>query len=244
MPFTYRAPYCTSMRSHDRAIATIVLPAVLLCIALASTGCGGWDSKPAAANEAGAAGANYTRRFTDSDLGMQLLQRGAVPTGLVGSQSFLMPNDVVAKLLPDERTARESMEKFGRVQGAAVDYRLAGQPRASEQVVAIVSTVSWYSTIGGAQSVVADPTMELALQGFGFNTSEISADKIAQQSRAFRGLRAGDTPDLASYVVVYRRDNLIGVVVVVVRTATDDGGRLAMNLARRQANLPLPAVAK
>jgi hypothetical protein len=109
--------------------------------------------------------------------------------------------------------------------------------------VTVISTVSWYNTAEGAESVIADPTMELVLFGLGLQTAEIQGPRIAQQSRIFRGFRDGDQPDLAAYVAFFRRLNLIGAVVVVVPAATDDGGRLAIDLARKQAAIPLPAAA-
>jgi hypothetical protein len=107
--------------------------------------------------------------------------------------------------------------------------------------VAVSSSVSYYKTVAGAQAVITDPTMELVIHRFGLHTAEISMDSIAHESRAFRGFRDGDGPDLAAYLILFRRDNVIGAVMVVVPAATDDGGKLAINLARRQAgDLTLP----
>jgi hypothetical protein len=101
--------------------------------------------------------------------------------------------------------------------------------------------VSYYKTVAGAQAVITDPTMELVIHRFGLHTAEISVDKIASEARAFRGFRDGDGPELAAYLILFRKENVIGAVMVVLPAATDDGGKLAMNLARRQAgDLTLP----
>jgi hypothetical protein len=183
------------------------------------------------------------RRYTDSEIKNLILPRGSVPAGLTSSEAFLLSNETVASLLDDPGAARLSMERAGRVQGAAREFDLQSGPRAGEKVVTVISTVSWYNTAEGAESVIADPTMELVLYGLGLQTAEIQGPRIGQQSRVFRGFRDGDQPDLAAYVALFRRLNLIGAVVVVVPAATDDGGRLAIDLARKQAAIPLPSAA-
>lgn len=181
------------------------------------------------------------RQYTDAELRNLLLPLGAVPVGLAQVGEYLTPNQYVATFFDDQDAAMRAMIESGRVQGAAVDYRLRGAPRATEQVVAVSSSVSFYRTVAGAQAVIADPTMELVIHRFGLHTAEISMERIGHESRAFRGFRDGDGPDLAAYLILFRRDNVIGAVMVIVPAATDDGGKLAMNLARRQAgDLTLP----
>jgi hypothetical protein len=195
-------------------------------------------------SSSGAAPARQERHFTESELKNLLLPRGMVPAGLAGGESFLVPNDMVAALLPDPAAARTAMETTGRVQGAAIGYEQGSTRRAGEQVFAVASSVSWYNTSAGAEAVISDPTMELALHGLGLKTAEIEGRRIGQESRIFRGFRDGDRPDLAAYVVLFRRVNLIGAVVVVVPATTDDGGRLALDLARKQAAIPMSNTAR
>jgi hypothetical protein len=181
------------------------------------------------------------RQYTDAELKNLLLPLGAIPLGLAPAGDYLTPNEFVSTFFDDQEAALRAMAESGRVQGAAVDYRLRGQQRANEQVVAISSSVSYYKTVAGAQAVITDPTMELVIHRFGLHTAEIAVERIAHEARAFRGFRDGDGPDLAAYLVLFRKDNVIGAVMVVVPAATDDGGKLAMNLARRQAgDLTLP----
>jgi hypothetical protein len=202
---------------------------------------GSKNPETAAGLDVGSERQGRTHQFTDAQLKNQLLPLGAVPIGLAPAGDYLTPNDFVATFFDDQESAKSAMAESGRVQGAAADYRLRGTPRASEQVVAVSSSVSYYKTVAGAQAVITDPTMELVIHRFGLRTAEIEVDRIANESRAFRGFRDGDGPDLAAYLILYRKDNIIGAVMVVVPAATDDGGKLAMNLARRQAgDLTLP----
>lgn len=181
------------------------------------------------------------RQFRDADLYNLLLPRGAVPASLTPSDRFLLSNEAVAQLLPEQVGARAAMERLGRVQGAGLEFRAPARPPAGQSALAIGSTVSWYSTVAGAEAVIADPSVELALAGLGLDAGEVPGERVAEQSRTFRGLRRGDAADTAAYVILYRRDNLIGAVVVVMPLVSDDGGKLAAILARRQASLPLRA---
>lgn len=220
------------------------LVALVTVAALSVTAClGGGDNKPGTSGlDIGSARVQGgVRQFTDAELKNLLLPVSAVPLGLAPAGDYLTPNDFVATFFDDKEAAKSAMTESGRVQGAAIDYRLRGSPRASEQVVAVSSSVSFYKTVAGAQAVITDPTMELVIHRFGLRTAEISVDRIASEARAFRGFRDGDGPELATYLVLFRKDNIVGAVMVVLPAATDDGGKLAMNLARRQAgDLTLP----
>jgi hypothetical protein len=231
----------TARRSHR--LAALVLALAMLLLAACRGGDGQKATSKGAVPDIGSGRplANGVRQFTDAELRNLLLPAGAVPVGLAPAGDYLIPNQLVATFFEDQEAALRSMAESGRVQGAAADYKLRSTPRATEQAVAISSSVSYYKTAAGAQAVITDPTMELVIHRFGLHTAEINVDKIAQESRAFRGFRDGDGPDLAAYLILFRRENVIGAVVVVVPAATDDGGKLALNLARRQAgDLTLP----
>lgn len=60
---------------------------------------------------------------------------------------------------------------------------------------------------------------------------------MAEESRAFRGYREGEAADHVAYLLVFRGANLIGSIVVIEPARNDDGSRLALKLARRQAEL-------
>lgn len=237
----YRAPV------RARFVSALLL---MLCAALLA-GCGviGGGSK-APESKGRAKGAEKSGavdgalQFADARLRNLLLPTGAVPIGLAPAGDYLLPNDYVATFFSDQEAALRAMSEAGRMQGAAADYRLRSTPRASEEAVAVSSTISWYKTVAGAQAVLKDPTMELVIHRLGLNAAEINLDKIGQESRAFRGFRDGDGPGLAAYLMLFRRDNVIGAVLVVVPAATDDGGKLALTLARRQADVSLSAAAQ
>jgi hypothetical protein len=222
--------------------STLVL--LLLCAAVAAMACSNRSrdsllSKTGMNDTTRGADGEGAQRFSDRELPDLLLPRGAVPAGLAPSDPFLIPNEIVAQMLPDAEAGRRAMEKYGRVQGAAMEYELPGQPRATEPAVAVISAVSWYSTVAGAQTVIEDPTMELALHGLGLTSGELKTERVGQQTRMFRGFRDGDDPDRAAYIVLFRRQNTIGTVVVVVPATSDDGGKLATTLAKKQAQLSL-----
>jgi hypothetical protein len=229
---------CTLLRPR------LLITLLAVCAALGATACGSGSELKARAREVVqpevGAQADNARRFTDGEMPEMLLPLGAVPNRLAPVGQNLLPNDAVAAFFPNRAQALSAMEKFGRIQGAVAQYRVPAPPRVSEQALAVSSSVAWYTTVAGAQSVIADPTMELALHHFGLDAAEIKADRVGQESRMFRGFRDGEGPDSAAYLVLFRRQNTIGAVVVVVPSAGDDGGKLALSLARRQAELPLP----
>lgn len=229
-------------RSRFRLLALVLLA----CSALGLVACTGGDSAGSGKDRTGesagtrAAGSS-ARQFNDSQLPNMLLPRAAVPLGLAPTAQSLLPNEYVAEFFPDQEAAKRAMAQTGRMQGATADYRLPSAPRASERAVAVSSSVSWYKSVAGAQGVIKDPTMELVIHRFGLTVGEIEMEKVAQESRVFRGFRDGDGPDLAAYLVLFRKENIVGVVVVVVPNGTDDSGKLALNLAQRQASLPFPS---
>jgi hypothetical protein len=218
-----------------RALVTAVLAATLIAGEAACQRIGREHAQSATATPVG-----VVRYVPERNLPNLLLPLGAVPPSLAPGGNYLLPNEVVARFFPDPDAALRAMSRYGRVQGAGVDYSLRASPRAGEQALHVTSTVALYSSAAGAEAVLQDPTLELVLHRFGLTASEIKVDRFAHGTRAFRGYRDGDDPDTAAYLVLFRRDNLIGAVVVVVPAATDDGGRLAVSLARRQAALPLP----
>lgn len=207
---------------------------------LAAGACFGGDSPPPPPNRARDAEAHPTTepgalQYDNLKLFELLLPAGSLPSSLARVASYLMPNRDVAAFFPDQEAAMRSMTSAGRVQGAAIDYRLAVAARAAEKVVAVSSSASWYTTTAGAHGVILDPTLELVIHRFGLHTAEIRLDRVGEESRAFRGYRDGEGPDIAAYLVLFRKQNVIGAVVVLVPAATDDGGRTALVLAQRQA---------
>jgi hypothetical protein len=174
------------------------------------------------------------RQFTSLDLFGLLLPAGAVPVWLRQDRKYLLSNQDVARFFPDPTAAERAMAAAGRVEGAAVDYRMPGTPTASERAVAVSSSAAWYGTVAGAQRVMRDPTMELVIHRFGLHTAEISLATIGDESRAFRGYRDGDGPDMAAYLILFRKANVIGAVVVVMAGHSDDTGELVALLAHKQ----------
>ena len=195
-----------------------------------------------AARGTDAAAHDQALAFVDDKLTNLLLPRGAVPVGLTHAEEYLLPNEAVARFFPDPPAAVQRMETAGRVQGAVAHYGLkAGPRRAAEPAVAVSASVAWYRTVAGAQAVLVDPTLVFVVHRLGLDAAEITAPTLSEASRTFRGYRDGDGPELAAYLTLVRRENVIGAVLVVVPAATDDGGALALSLARRQASIPLTA---
>ncbi len=175
--------------------------------------------------------------YTDAQLLRMLLPRAAVPARLQREAEYLLPNETAATFFGDVASALRAMAEVERVQGAAVDYRLPSQPAGSEPVVAVSSTVSWYRQEAGAQAVMRQGMVEPLMPLLRLHAGEIRLEGVAEESRAFRGYREGETTDHVAYLIVFRRANLIGSVVVIEPARNDDGGRLALKLARRQAAL-------
>ena len=235
-------------RTHPRRLVTLMLALGALCAA----GCGVIGGGTAKNTSAGgksatpvrAAGIDGPLQFADAKLKNLLLPRGAVPVGLTQAEEVLLSNDDVATFFPDAQAALQKMTESGRMKGGVAHYSLRSAPRASEPALAVSSSVAWYKTVAGAQSVIADPTMELVIHRLGLTAAEISMERVGQESRAFRGYRDGDDPDRAAYLLLFRKENVIGAVLVVVPSASDDGGKLALNLARRQAGVQLTSAAQ
>ncbi len=184
------------------------------------------------------------RRFSDDELQRLLLPAGAVPGSMQLHAQYGIPNSAVALYFDNAPDALRRLDQLGRVHGAGIDYTLRGGPRSGEAAVQITATVSWYSTLAGAGMVLRDPAMELVLHRLGLPTGEIALDQVADASRGFRGVTEREGVALIAYAVMYRRQNTIGSVQVLVPAGSDDGGRLALQLARRQAELPWPAPAR
>lgn len=175
--------------------------------------------------------------YTDTQLLGMLLPRAAVPVRLSRQAEYLLPNETAATYFGDAESALRAMAELERVQGAAVDYRLPSQPASNEPVLAVSSTVSWYRQEAGARAVMQQGMVEPLMPLLRLHAGEIRLQTVAEESRAFRGYREGEDADHVAYLIVFRRANLIGSVVVVVPARNDDGGRLALKLARRQAAL-------
>jgi hypothetical protein len=176
-------------------------------------------------------------RLTNVDLYAMLLPTAAVPVWLYGEGEYPLPNEEVARYFVDAVAAERAMTLTGRMNGAAVDYRLPGTPREAERAVLVISSVAWYSTNAGAEDVVQDPTLPLVIHRFGLHTAEVKLTSIGEDSRAFRGYRDGDDPNRAAYLIVFRKANIIGTVVVVMSEHRDDGGELVGLLAHKQQAL-------
>ncbi len=175
--------------------------------------------------------------YTESQLLRMLLPRAAVPTRLRREGEYLLPNETAAAYFGDANAALLAMAEVERMQGAAVEYRLPARPTGSEPVIAVSSTVSWYRRDSGAQAVMRQGMVEPLMPLLRLHAGEIRLETVAEESRAFRGYREGEAADHVAYLIVFRRANLIGCVVVIEPARNDDGGRLALKLARRQAEL-------
>jgi hypothetical protein len=230
----------STMNCQSRAIRIrrLVLLAAA-CFTLVGAGCGIGDGKLFGRKADARPGASQGR-IADRDLPRLLLANNAMPAGFVPAGTYLLPNEEVAKFFLDPDAAARSMNERGRMQGVVADFRLGGVPRASQSALAISSSVAWYGTAAGAEATIVDPTMELVIHRLGVEAGEIRLSTVGQESRAFRGIRKGDGADWISYMVLFRRDNMVSALVVVVSAANDDGGRLALQLAQRQAVLPIP----
>ncbi len=229
------------MRAHLCPSGRTLLLQLLAAAALTLGACFGGGDTPPPPPERAAPGATSATpepgalQFDSLKLFETLLPAGSLPASLSRERSYLVSNREVAAFFPDPEAAMRSMTTAGRVQGAAVDYRLVSAPRAAERLIAVSSSASWYRSSAGARGVIQDPTMELVIHRFGLHTAEVRMDRVGEESRAFRGFRDGDAPDFAAYLVLFRKMNVIGAVVVVVPATSDDGGRMALAFAQRQA---------
>ncbi len=181
------------------------------------------------------------RRFTEADLQRLLLPAGAVSGALLPGDPYAISNRTVAQLFEDEPGALRELDRLGRVHGAGVDFMLRGGPRPGDAAVQVSSTVSWYGSIAGADAALRDSDVELVLHRLGLSVGEITIEEVADTSRGFRGIVHRNGIALASYAIIFRRHNTVGSVLVFIPVASDDGGKLAVQLARRQAALPWPA---
>ena len=221
-------------------IATPIRPLIavaLVGLVLAFTGCGGGTSATAAP-KAGAA--PTIRQFSEEDLPRMLLPAKALPTGMTLAEDFLLSNEDVSLYFPDPKHAMGSMTETGRAHGAFADYRLDTAAGVAEEALEVSSSMSWYRSIAGAQAVMRDPTVELVIHSLGLRSNEITKERVGEESRVFRGFRERDGPNWVAYMVLFRRQNVIGAVVTIVPNSNDDGGRLVMSLARRQAAVSIP----
>ena len=177
-----------------------------------------------------------------SDLKQRLLPRGALPAGLGLAGVYPLSNAEVAQFFPDPAAALHAMTTAGRLDGAAAVYerRTAG---ADDAVLAVSSSIAWYRTTAGAEAVFTDPTLALVANRVGLQVVEVPVAHRAGPARGFRGVRRGDPTDWLTYLIMFQRQHTVGAVVVVLLAAADDGGKLALNLAERQATtrvLPAP----
>ena len=177
------------------------------------------------------------RQPSDSDLFNVLLPAGAVPSGLRHDLTFPLPNEEVARFFPDPAAAQRAMMAAGRVEGVGVDYRVPGRASASTRALVISSSAARYTSVDGAKGVLQNPTMELVIHRFGLNTAEITLARVGEESRAFRGYRDIDGPNRAAYLLIFRKANVIGAVVVVMTDHNDDIGELVSLLAQKQYGL-------
>ena len=206
---------------------------IVATLALTRVACGSFDrsaSQPTTQNLS-----RPTRDYADYDLLQLLLPHTVMPDGLQLLDQTLTSNEYVASLFAAPALAAAAMTESGRVNGAVAQYERETPAGPADPAVAVSSSLSWYRSVDGAQAVMRDPTMELVIHQFGLRTSELPKQRIAEESRIFRGFRDRDGPNLAAYLVLFRRQNLIGAVLVVLPSTIDDGGQLALSLARRQA---------
>lgn len=221
-----------------------VLVALSLALWLVTAGCDAvsdrFSNRSEHGRESSGASKGAVRQFSDDDLQRLLLPDGAVSGALTPSGRYGLSNATVAQLFDDTPGALRELDRLGRVHGAGLDFVLRGGPRPGDAAVQVTSTVSWYGTVAGADAVVRDPAAELVFHRLGLAVGEIAIEEIAEASRGFRGIVYRDGIALASYAVVFRRLNVVGSVLVFIPVASDDGGKLAVQLARRQAAMPWP----
>jgi hypothetical protein len=198
-----------------------------------SPACDGWDSDiPAQLNNQGTTTVASALPVTADGQGQRALPAAGSLTERELQRHLLPHTAVSTRLVPAGETFLPN-----ELGGAVVEY-LPPVPRTvSEGPVAVTSSVALYQTAAGAGEVIADPSLESTLAGLGLRVAEAGTERerVGDESRMFRGMRDGDGPHLTSYVVTFLKDAAIGTVVVTIPATADDGGRLALDLAQRQA---------
>jgi hypothetical protein len=167
----------------------------------------------------------------------RLLAAVAAPPELVSTGTSYLSNDDVAALFPDPRAASQAMAEAGRVEGARAEYQLRPVAPAGQPVATIVLTVAVYSTAAAAGAVLADPALGLAVQHVAGPAAEMAVEPGDEPLRMFRSVPTGGQADQMTYIVQFQRNEIVTSVVVTRPAGADDGGELALNLARGQAKL-------
>lgn len=180
----------------------------------------------------------------DGDL-QALLVAGAVPPQLVLQGTASLANDAVAAYFADPGAALQSLNQAGRLGGAWADYRLRPVAPAAMAEVAITFTVATYRTPTAAAAVLADPALTGAVAWVGGGAAEEMSAAPGSEDTPLRLFRIGPAgaSERPTYLVQFRREQVVGSVIVTALSGDDDGRQLAVSLARHQVDLLRPAAA-
>lgn len=192
------------------------------------------DSDDAATRPAPAA----QQQSVDADLARLLVAAGAPPE-LIAKGSMRLSNGDVAVFFPDREAALDRMALSGRISGVRADYAM--RPVAADSShIHVTFTTDAYRADGFAVDVLADPALAAAVGRFVPNVAELTLDGEPDGVRAFRGTD-NENGDRTTYVVQFRKQHLVGSVVVSQPAASDDGGQFALALARHQQEALSPS---
>ena len=173
-------------------------------------------------------------RFSDADVYRLLLPRQLAGDGLASQWTSLTSNAALAALFADPETALHRLERTGRLTGAAAEYRRSGAVAGAPAPLAVTTTAAIYGDEAKAAAALADPDLRLLLLAFDFTAREIGMAVVGDESRAFQALPRGGDTGTVSYVIVFRRKNVLQSLTVVMAREHDDDGVLLRSLALKQ----------
>lgn len=215
--------------------------AVLAVVVVGLQSCSaGGDLQPRPQLSAPADGS--TPRFTDGDVRRLLLPISVLPASFRLVTEQVVPNEHVAQFFPDPAVTVQALNQLGRLTGATAEYHRTDAPRGRGEPIVVASSVAVYTDAAAAQAVLAAPDIVFAVHSVGLQADEIPLERVQHPYRGFRGRRAGDSADQIAYLALFRRENVVQSVLVVMMAADDDGGELVSRYVRRLALItPLPS---
>lgn len=190
---------------------------------------------PAAARPVVTPAPGVVERRPERDLS-RLLTAAASPPELIAVQTTYLGNNEVAALFADPEAVLDELARRGRSGGVRADYEL--RPLTGATSVRVAFSVDVYRSGESAAAVLADPALAAAIGRLVPGAAELPPAADTAGLRAFRGALDGGQ---ATYIVQFRKEHLVGSVVVTQPAATDDGGALALRLAGSQQSLLVPA---